>query len=73
MNIHSCVSYSVLSLMLQGCFAAVFIGLSLGGASAAAGPLFAQLGSGPDAAAVMILAALASTWTYSALRERPPH
>jgi uncharacterized membrane protein YedE/YeeE len=37
------------------------------------GPLFAQLGSGAGAAAVMILAALAGTWTYSALRERLPH
>ena len=37
------------------------------------GPLFAQLGSGVGAAAVMILAALAGTWTYSALRPRLPH
>ena len=36
------------------------------------GPLFAQLGSGVGAAAVMILAALAGTWTYSALREKLP-
>ncbi|NVO33415.1 DUF6691 family protein [Hymenobacter lapidiphilus] len=36
------------------------------------GPLFAQLGSGVAAAAVMILAALAGTWTYSALREKLP-
>ncbi|WP_035564042.1 DUF6691 family protein [Hymenobacter sp. IS2118] len=37
------------------------------------GPLFAQLGSGVGAAAVLILAALAGTWTYSALREKLPH
>jgi uncharacterized protein len=37
------------------------------------GPLFAQLGSGVGAAAVMILAALAGTWTYSALRDKLPH
>ena len=37
------------------------------------GPLFAQLGSGIGSAAVMILAALAGTWTYSALREKLPH
>ncbi|OWP64195.1 transporter [Hymenobacter amundsenii] len=37
------------------------------------GPLFAQLGSGLGAAAVMILAALAGTWTYSALREKLPY
>ncbi|GAB3585300.1 DUF6691 family protein [Hymenobacter daeguensis] len=37
------------------------------------GPLFAQLGSGVGAAAVLIPAALAGTWTYSALRHRLPH
>jgi len=37
------------------------------------GPLFAQLGSGVGAAAVLILAALAGTWTYSVLREKLPH
>ncbi|TDN38837.1 YeeE/YedE family protein [Hymenobacter sp. UV11] len=37
------------------------------------GPLFAQLGSGVGGAAVMILAALAGTWTYSALREKLPY
>ena len=39
------------------------------------GPLFAQLGSGVGMGAVlvMILAALAGTWTYSALREKLPH
>ncbi|MDQ2794810.1 MAG: YeeE/YedE family protein [Bacteroidota bacterium] len=37
------------------------------------GPLFAQLGSGIGAAAVMIVAALAGTWTYSALREKLPY
>ena len=37
------------------------------------GPLFAQLGSGVGAAAVLILAALAGTWTYGALREKLPH
>ena len=37
------------------------------------GPLFAQLGSGIGSAAVLILAALAGTWTYSALREKFPY
>ncbi len=36
------------------------------------GPLFAQLGSGVGAAAMLIVAALAGTWTYSALREKLP-
>ena len=37
------------------------------------GPLFAQLSSGIGSAAVLILAALAGTWTYSALREKLPY
>ena len=37
------------------------------------GPLFAQLGSGVGSAGVLILAALAGTWTYSALRTKLPH
>ena len=37
------------------------------------GPIFAQLGSGSGAAAVMLLAALAGTWTYSALRDKLPY
>lgn len=37
------------------------------------GPIFAQLGSGSGAALVLIAAALAGTWTYSALREKLPH
>ena len=37
------------------------------------GPMFAQLGSGIGAAAILILAALAGTWTYSALRDKLPH
>ena len=37
------------------------------------GPLFAQLGSGVGSAAVLILAALAGTWTYSAMREKLPY
>ena len=37
------------------------------------GPLFAQLGAGVGAVAVLILAALAGTWTYSALRYKLPH
>ena len=39
------------------------------------GQLFAQIGAGVGvgAVAVLILAALAGTWTYSALREKLPH
>lgn len=37
------------------------------------GPLFALLGSGIGAIAIVILAAVAGTWTYGALRPRLPH
>jgi uncharacterized membrane protein YedE/YeeE len=36
------------------------------------GPIFAQIGSGSAAAVVLLLAALAGTWTYSALRDKLP-
>lgn len=51
----------------------IIFGLGWAITGACPGPLFAQLGSGTGAAAVMILAALAGTWTYSALREHLPH
>ena len=51
----------------------ILFGLGWALTGACPGPMFAQLGSGVGAAAVLILAALAGTWTYSALRERLPH
>ncbi|GAB3241472.1 YeeE/YedE thiosulfate transporter family protein [Hymenobacter seoulensis] len=51
----------------------VIFGLGWALTGACPGPLFAQLGSGVAGAAVLILAALAGTWTYSALREKLPH
>ncbi|AIZ63571.1 transporter [Hymenobacter sp. DG25B] len=50
----------------------IIFGLGWALTGACPGPLFAQLGSGVAGAAVLILAALAGTWTYSALRERLP-
>lgn len=51
---------------------AVFgVGWALTGACP--GPLFALLGSGVSVIAVTILAALAGTWVYGALRPRLPH
>jgi uncharacterized protein len=47
------------------------IGWALTGACP--GPLFALLGSGISVIAVVILAALAGTWTYGLLRPRLPH
>ena len=37
------------------------------------GPLFALLGSGVTSMSVVILSALAGTWTYGAVRHRLPH
>jgi uncharacterized membrane protein YedE/YeeE len=51
----------------------LLFGLGWALTGACPGPMFAQLGSGVGSAAVLILAALAGTWTYSALRERLPH
>lgn len=50
----------------------LLFGLGWALTGACPGPMFAQLGSGVPAAAVLLLAALAGTWTYSALRERLP-
>jgi len=50
----------------------IIFGLGWAITGACPGPLFAQLGSGVGGAAVMIVAALAGTWTYSALREKLP-
>ncbi len=47
------------------------IGWALTGACP--GPMFAHLGSGIVVAAVMIISAVAGTWTYSLFRERLPH
>jgi len=37
------------------------------------GPLFAQLGSGVAVISVVILSAIAGTWTYGYFREKLPH
>ncbi|SNC64254.1 hypothetical protein SAMN06265337_1043 [Hymenobacter gelipurpurascens] len=50
----------------------IIFGLGWALTGACPGPLFAQLGSGAASAAVLILAALAGTWAYSALREKLP-
>ncbi|GAB3636865.1 YeeE/YedE thiosulfate transporter family protein [Hymenobacter arcticus] len=50
----------------------LLFGLGWALTGACPGPMFAQLGSGAPAAAVLLVAALAGTWTYSALRERLP-
>lgn len=51
----------------------IIFGLGWALTGACPGPMFAQLGSGVAGSAVLILAALAGTWSYSALREKLPH
>lgn len=51
----------------------VVFGLGWALTGACPGPLFALLGSGVGAIAVVIAGALLGTWTYGALRGRLPH
>jgi uncharacterized protein len=37
------------------------------------GPLFAQIGTGVSVAAIVMLSAIAGTWTYGYFREKLPH
>jgi hypothetical protein len=48
-------------------------GLGWGLVGACPGPLFALIGAGLTAMIVVLVAALAGTWTYGALRPRLPH
>ena len=51
----------------------VIFGIGWALTGACPGPLFALLGSGLPVMLVVILSALAGTWTYGALRGRLPH
>ena len=51
----------------------ILFGLGWALTGACPGPLFAQIGTGAFAVAVVILSAIAGTWTYGYFRERLPH
>ena len=51
----------------------ICFGLGWGLIGACPGPLFALLGSGISVMSVVLLSAIAGTWTYGALRSRLPH
>ena len=51
----------------------LLFGLGWGLTGACPGPIFALIGNGVGTASIILLAALAGTWTYSALRPRLPH
>lgn len=54
-------------------FGGILFGIGWALTGACPGPLFALLGSGVPAIAVVILSAIGGTWTYGALRNRLPH
>ena len=50
-----------------------FFGLGWGLAGSCPGPIFALIGAGHSAYIIVLLAALAGTWTYAHLRPHLPH
>lgn len=54
-------------------FGGIMFGIGWALTGACPGPLFALLGSGVPAIVVVILSAIAGTWTYGALRPNLPH
>lgn len=51
----------------------LIFGLGWALTGACPGPMFAMIGTGASAAAVMILSAVAGTWVYGLLRDKLPH
>jgi uncharacterized membrane protein YedE/YeeE len=54
-------------------YGGLIFGLGWALTGACPGPLFAQIGSGFLVVAVVLLSAIAGTWTYGYLREKLPH
>jgi uncharacterized membrane protein YedE/YeeE len=54
-------------------YGGLLFGLGWALTGACPGPLFAQIGTGAFAVIVVILSAIAGTWTYGYLREKLPH
>ena len=54
-------------------FGGLLFGFGWAVTGACPGPLFAFIGSGATAVAVILLSAILGTWTYGLLRERLPH
>ncbi len=54
-------------------YGGLIFGLGWALTGACPGPLFAQIGSGFLVVAVVLLSAIAGTWTYGFLREKLPH
>lgn len=54
-------------------YGGLLFGLGWALTGACPGPLFAQIGTGATVIAVVVLSAIAGTWTYGYFRERLPH
>lgn len=54
-------------------YGGLLFGLGWGLTGACPGPLFAQIGTGILVIGVVVLSAIAGTWTYGYFRERLPH
>ncbi len=54
-------------------YGGLLFGLGWAVTGACPGPLFAQIGTGALVIAIVILSAIAGTWTYGYFRERLPH
>lgn len=54
-------------------FGGLLFGFGWAVTGACPGPLFALIGSGATAVAVILLSAILGTWTYGLLRDRLPH
>jgi uncharacterized membrane protein YedE/YeeE len=54
-------------------YGGLLFGLGWGMTGACPGPLFAQIGTGALASVVVLLSAIAGTWTYGFFREKLPH
>lgn len=54
-------------------YGGLLFGLGWAVTGACPGPLFAQIGTGVLVIAVVVLSAIAGTWTYGYFRERLPH
>ncbi len=54
-------------------YGGLLFGLGWALTGACPGPLFAQIGTGAYVIAVVVLSAIAGTWTYGYFRERLPH
>lgn len=54
-------------------YGGLLFGLGWAMTGACPGPLFAQIGTGALAVSVVVLSAIAGTWTYGYFRDRLPH